>query len=117
MPRAITFCSGAMESSRSRINASAAVFFALSNFLRLSPGTNRNERIASRLRFAVHQPGAAATGHHLAALIGHGMLELDQPLGRTRLAGPLGDDFGVRLQRIAMEYRFWEIDIGHPEVT
>src|SRR5882757_8386352 len=117
MPRATTFWSGAMESSRSRIRASAAVFFALSNFLRLSPGTNRNDRIVSRLWFAMHQPGAAAARHHLAALIGHGVLELDQPLRGPRLAGALGNDFGVCLQRIAMEHGFWKFDVGHPEIA
>src|SRR3954453_4586723 len=86
MPRAATFPSGAMESSRSRISASAAVFFALSNFRTLSPGTNKNDRIGLYLRLAMHQPGAAAACYHLVALIGHPVFELDQSLGRPRLA-------------------------------
>src|SRR5262245_32783681 len=94
IPRAATLPSGAMESSRSRISASAAVFLALSNLRTLSPGTNRNERIASPLGFAEHQPGAAAARHHLAALIGHGVLELDQPLPRPRLALALRSEAG-----------------------
>src|SRR5262245_46632537 len=117
MLRAATLPSGAMESSRSRISASAAVFLALSNFRTLSPGTNRNERIASRLRLAEHQPGAAAACHHLAALVGRGVLELDQPLPRPRLALALGDDFGVRAQRVAMEYGLGEFDVGHAEIA
>src|SRR5687768_4647892 len=119
MPRAATFWSGAMESSRSRISASAAVFLALSYLRRLSPGTNRNERIDSGLglRFAVHQPGAAAACHHLAALVGRGVLEFDDALGRPRLAEPLGDDFGMRLQRIAVKHRFREFDVRHAEIA
>src|SRR3954468_1591348 len=90
--RAPTFSSGAMESSRSRISASAAVFFAFSNLRWLSPGTNRNDLIGSDLRFAVHQAGAATTCHHLAALIGHGVLEFHDTLVRPRLAFALGDN-------------------------
>ena len=67
--------------------ATGAVFFALSNFLTLSPGTNRNDRMTSRLWFAVHQPRSPATGNHLATLIGGGVLELDDALGRPRFAG------------------------------
>src|SRR5882724_6109102 len=96
-----TFSSGAIESSRSRISASAAVFLAFSNLRRLSPGTNRNDRIKLCLWFAMHQPGAAATCHHLTALIGHGVLELDDALRRARLAGALGNDLGMGFQRIA----------------
>src|SRR3954452_9344845 len=117
MPRAASFWSGAIESSRSRISASAAVFFALSNLRRLSPGTNRNDRIDLCLRFAMHQTGAAAACHHLAALIGHGVLEFHDALGRPRLAGALGDDLGVRLERIAVKHRFWKFDVGHAEVA
>src|SRR5882757_2481017 len=110
--RAPTFSSGAIESSRSRINASAAVFLAFSNLRRLSPGTNRNDRIKLCLWFAMHQAGAAATRDHLTALIGHGVLEFDDPLRRTRLAGALGNDLGMRLKRIAMKHRFWKLDVG-----
>src|SRR4029453_2993962 len=117
MPRAATLPSGAMESSRSRISASAAVFFALSNLRTLSPGTNRNERIASRLRFSQHQAGAAAACHHLAALVGHGVLELDQSLPRARFALALGDAFGVRPQRVAMEHGLGKLDLGHAEIA
>src|SRR5215204_2648472 len=108
-----------MESSRSRISASAAVFFALSNLRTLSPGTNRNDRIASGpgLRFAVHQAGAAAACHHLAALVGRGVFELDDALGRPRLADALGDDPGMRLQGVAVEYRLWKLDVGHAEIA
>src|SRR6267142_4049148 len=115
--RAPTFSSGAMESSRSRISASAAVFLAFSNLRWLSPGTNRNDRIGLDLRFAMHQAGPAAACHHLAALIGHGVLELDDTLVRPRLALALGDDLGVRLERIAVKYRFWKLDVGHAEVA
>src|SRR5260370_29058211 len=93
--RAPAFSSGAIESSRSRISASAAVFLAFSNLRRLSPGTNRNDRIKLRLWFAMHQAGAATACHHLAALIRHGMLKLDDALCRTRLAGALGNDLGM----------------------
>src|SRR2546430_1141293 len=117
MPRAATLPSGATESSRSRISASAAVFLALSNFRTLSPGTNKKERIASRLRFAEHQPGAEAACHHLAALVGHGVLELNQPLPRPRLALALGDDFGVRAQRIAVKHRLREFHFGHAQIA
>src|SRR5215510_11942660 len=117
MPRAATLPSGAMESSRSRMSASAAVFLALSNLRTLSPGTNRRERIASRLRFAKHQSGAAAGRHHLAALVGHGVLELDQPLPRPRLALALGNDFGVRAQRVAVEHRLGKFDLSHAEIA
>src|SRR3954451_18844638 len=95
--RAPTFSSGAIESSRSRISASAAVFLAFSNLRWLSPGTNKNERIGSGLRLAVHQAGPAAACHHLAALIGHGVLELHDALVRPRLAFAFGDDLGMRL--------------------
>src|SRR3954451_7367210 len=115
--RAPTFSSGAIESSRSRISASAAVFLAFSNLRTLSPGTNRNDRIGLYLLFAVHQPGAGAACHHLAALIGHGVLEFHDALGRPRLAGALGDDLGVRLERIAVKHRFWKFDVGHAEVA
>src|SRR5437016_5579362 len=115
--RAPTFSSGAIESSRSRISASAAVFLALSNLRRLSPGTNRNDRIGSSLRFAVHQPGPATTSHHLTALIGHGVLEFHDVLVRPRLAFTLGDNSGVRLERIAVKHRLWKLDVGHAEVT
>src|SRR5436190_1379426 len=117
MPRAATLPSGAMESSRSRISASAAVFLALSNFRTLSPGTNRKDRIVLRLRFAEHQPGTAAGRHHLAALVGHGVLELDEALPRPRLALALGNDFCVRPQRVAVEYGFREFDLGHSEIA
>src|SRR5438105_5580 len=117
MPRAATLPSGAMESSRSRISASAAVFLALSNFRTLSPGTNRKERIVSRLWFAEHQPGATAACHHLAALVGRGVLELDQPLPRPRLALARGNDLGVRPQGIAVEYGLGEFDLGHAEIA
>src|SRR6201991_2238687 len=117
MPRAATLPSGAMESSRSRISASAAVFLALSNFRTLSPGTNNIERIALCLRLAQHQAGAAAACHHLAALVGHGVLELDQPLPRPRFALALGDDFGVRPKRVAVEHGLWEFDFGHAEIA
>src|SRR3954452_10411734 len=117
MPRAASFWSGAIESSRSRISASAAVFFALSNLRRLSPGTNRNDRMGSTLRLAVHQPGAAAACNHLAALVGRGVLELDDTLGGPRLADALGQDFGVRLQRVAMKYRLWKLHIAHAEIA
>src|SRR5205085_905913 len=102
-----------MESSRSRISASAAVFLALSNLRTLSPGTNKNDRIASLLRFSMDQVGAAAACHYLVALIGHPVLELDQALRRPLLAGALGDDFGMRLQRVAMKHRLWKLDVGH----
>src|SRR5262249_47202993 len=117
MRRAETLPSGAMESSRSRISASAAVFLALSYFRTLSPGTNNMERIASRLRLAEHQPGAAASRHHLAVLVGHGVLELHQALPRPRLALALGDDLGVRAQRVAMEYRLGEFHLGHAQIA
>src|SRR5882757_8669700 len=106
-----------MESSRSRIKASDAVFLAFSYLRRLSPGTNRNDRIGSYLRFAMHQPGPAATRHHLAALIGHGVLELDNALRRPRLAGAFGDDLGMRLQRIAVKHRLREFDVGHAQIA
>src|SRR6186713_723045 len=115
--RAPTFSSGAIESSRSRISASAAVFFAFSNLRWLSPGTNRNDLIASRLRLAVHQAGPAAACHHLAALIGHGVLELDNALGRPRLAGALRDDLRVRLERITVKHRLRKLDVGHAEIA
>src|SRR5258708_37619661 len=111
-PRAATFWSGAIESSRSRIRASAAVFFALSNFRTLSPGTKRNDLIGiqafsdSSFGLAMHQARAAAACDHLAMLIGRGVLEFDDALGRSRFAGALGNDFGVRLERIAMKRRF-----------
>src|SRR5204862_1122463 len=93
--RAPTFSSGAIESSRSRIRASADVFLAVSNLRRLSPGTNRNDRIKLCLWFAMHQAGAAAARDHLAALIGHGVLELDDALRRAGLAGAFGNDLGM----------------------
>src|SRR3954471_11282712 len=106
MPRAATFWSGAMESSRSRISASAAVFLALSNLRTLSPGTNRNDRIITSILWpAMHQPGAAATCNHLAPLVGRGMLELDDALGRARLADALRYNSCMRFQRVAVEYR------------
>src|SRR3954449_5594594 len=117
MPRATTFWSGAIESSRSRIRASAAVFFALSNLRTLSPGTNRNDRIGSHLRFAMHEAGAAAARDHLAALVGRGVLELDDALRGPRLADALGDDPGVRLQRVAMKHRLWKLDVGHAQIA
>src|SRR5262245_37598425 len=117
MPRAAILPSGAMESSRSRISASAAVFLALSYFRMLSPGTNRNERIASRLRLAEDQPGVPPGRQHLAALVGHGVFELDQPLPRPLLALALGDDLGVRSQRIAVKYGLGELDLGHAEIA
>src|SRR5262245_12478573 len=112
MPRAPAFWSGATESSRSRIRQSAAVLHALSNFRVLSPGTNRNERIALRLRLAVHQAGAAADRHHFAALVGGGVLELDDALIGPRLALAFGDDFGVGLQRVTVEHRLWKLHLG-----
>src|SRR6185369_6598771 len=115
--RAPTFSSGAIESSRSRISASAAVFLAFSNLRRLSPGTNRNDRIDLRFRFAVHQPGATTACHHLAALIGHGVLEFDDALVRPRLALAFGDDLGMRLERIAVNHRLWKFNVGHAEVA
>src|SRR6185369_16842052 len=117
IPRAATLPSGAMESSRSRISASAAVFLALSNLRRLSPGTNRKDRIALCLRLAEHQPGAAAGCHHLASLVGHAMLELHDALPGPRLALALGNDFGVRPQRIAVEHRPWKLHLGHAEIA
>src|SRR5258708_24856859 len=119
MPRAATFWSGAIESSRSRISASAAVFFALSNLRVLSPGTNRNDRIGShlRLRFAMHQPGAATACDHLAALVGRGVLELDDTLRRPRFADALGNDLGVGFQRIAVKHRLQKLDVGHAEIA
>src|ERR1700748_2149942 len=115
--RAAIFWSGAIESSRSRISASAAVFLALSNFRVLSPGTNRNERMVSGLWFAMHQSGAAAAGDHLAPLIGRGVLEFDDTLSGPRFAGALGDDLGVGLQSIAMEHRLRKFDVGHAEIA
>src|SRR5436190_13858351 len=117
MPRAATLPSGAMESSRSRISASAAVFLALSKFRTLSPGTNRRDRIALRLRLAEHQPGTAAGRHHLAALVGHGVLELDKTLPWPRLARALGNDFCVRPQGIAVEHRLGKFDLGHTQIA
>src|SRR5438045_7138614 len=115
--RAPTFSSGAIESSRSRISASAAVFLAFSNLLRLSPGTNRIDRIKLGLWFAMHQAGAAATRHHLATLIGHGVLKLDNALRRSRLAGTLGNNPGMGFQRIAVKHRLWEFHVGHAQIA
>src|SRR5688572_4206704 len=115
--RAPTFSSGAMESSRSRISASAAVFLAFSNLRWLSPGTNRNDRIASHFRFAMHQPGAAAARHHLAALIGHGVLKFHDALVWPRLALSLRNDLGVRLERIAVKHRLREFDVSHAQIA
>ena len=53
----------------------------------------------------------------LAALIGHGVLEFDNPLCRPRFALSFGDNPGVRLERIAVKHRFWKFDVGHAEVT
>src|SRR4051812_1974683 len=110
-----------MESSRSRISASAAVFLALSNFRTLSPGTNRNDRIGSRLclrlRLAMHQAAAPAARHHLAALVGCRVFELHDALRGPRLADALGYDFGVRLQGVAVKHRLREFDVGHAEVA
>src|SRR5258708_2236098 len=123
MPRAATFPSGAIESSRSRISASAAVFFALSNFRTLSPGTKRNDLIGvqalsdSSFGLAVHQAGAAAACDHLAMLIGRGVFEFDDALGRPRFAGALGNDFGMRLERVAVKHRFRKLDVGHAEIA
>src|SRR4051812_43775573 len=117
MPRAATFWSGAIESSRSRISASAAVLLALSNLRTLSPGTNRNDRITSILWPAMHQPGAAAACNHLAALVGRGMLELDDALARARLADALRYDRCMRFQGVPVEYRLRKFYVSHAEIA
>src|SRR5215210_2356803 len=119
MPRATTFWSGAIESSRSSIKASAAVFFALSNLRTLSPGTNRNDRIDSSLwlRFAMHQACTAAACDHLPALVGCSVLELDDALHWSRFAGSFGDDLRMRFQRVAMKHGLRKLDVGHTEIA
>ena len=73
--------------------------------------------MVSGLWFAMHQSGAAAACDHLAPLIGRGVLEFDDTLSGPRFAGALGDDLGVRLQRIAMEHGLGKFDIGHAEIA
>src|SRR5260221_6509982 len=99
------------------MRASAAVLFALSNLRVLAPGTNRNDRIASHLRFAMDQARAAAACDHLAALVCRRMLELDDTLRRPRFADALGDDPGMRFQRVAVKHRLWKPDVGHAEIA
>ena len=65
----------------------------------------------------MHQACTAAACDHLAALIGCGVLELNDPLRWTRFAGAFGNDPGMSFQGIAMEYRLRKLDIGHAEIA
>jgi hypothetical protein len=37
--------------------------------------------------------------------------------GSAATAGALRDNLRVRFQRVAVEYRLWEFDVSHPQIT
>src|SRR5216683_3278147 len=78
LARAAALRSGAIESSRSTITASAPLAIALSSFLPPSAGTNRNDRIvAPLLRLHADEGLAAALGDELVVLVVGAVVELD----------------------------------------
>jgi hypothetical protein len=65
----------------------------------------------------VHQAGAATACDHLAALVCRRMLEFDDALRWSLFADPLGDDPGVRFERIAVKHRLWKLDVSHTKIA
>src|SRR5690348_524746 len=130
-PRARAFCSGAIESSRSTMMASAPLAIALSSFLPPSAGTNRYDRIAADFSslaassaaslvwsFGPHADEglAAALGNELVVLIVGAVVELDDAGTRSRLRLALGDHLGGAVHGVVLEQRVGEFDLCHAEV-
>src|SRR5690349_9392966 len=119
--RARALPSGAIESSRSTITASAPLVIALSSFLPPSAGTNRNERIADSicsgsLRPHAHERLAAAFGDQLVVLVVGAVVEFDDAGARPRFRLALGDHLGGAMDGVALEQRMGKLHVGHAEI-
>src|SRR5574337_253365 len=145
LARACALRAAATESSRSRISTSAPLASALASLRSLSAGTNSSERSFSALTGLPSGPCGTTSPrdveHGLRAAGRRRSRRLPQ---HQRLAGagadlvavlvetlvPEGDDAGVRARgaradfldrraradRVAVEHRFRETHVGHPEV-
>src|SRR5271166_732138 len=102
--RAVDLRSGATESSRSRINASAAQSRALAIFRSLSPGTNSNDRMATMASEGSHAEETVVREGVIDALAD----KLLQRLGRAAAKRPVA--------RSAVETRDW-IVVGETVAT
>src|SRR6185369_13514775 len=116
MSRAIFLRSVATESSRSRIRPSGPEDGPLASLRSESPGTNRKERIGSAFRAFAHERLALALGDDLATLVGGGVVELDDARIDARLAFSRAQHRRAYLERVAVEYRLGEADVGHAEI-
>ena len=88
---------------------------ALSNFLALSAGTNRNERILI-LRPHVDERLPTAFGDQLIVLIVGAMMEFDDAGAGARFRLAFADHFGGAVDGVALEQRVGEFDVGHAEI-
>src|SRR6188472_2712754 len=118
MSRAIVLRSVVTESSRSRISPSGPLDGPLASLRSESAGTNRKERIALSSGFGAlaHQRLALAFGDDLGALIGGGVRELDDAGVGPRLALARAQHHRPHPERVAVEHRLGELDVGHAEI-
>src|SRR5262245_45900008 len=113
--RASGLPSGATESSRSRMTASAPLVNALSSLRLLSAGANRNERIGLFWPHP-HEGLASALGDQLAILIVSAMVKLDDAGAGARFRFALGDHFGRGMHGVAFKQWMRKLDLGHAEI-
>src|ERR1035437_182261 len=116
--RACALRSGVIESSRSRITASAPLAIALSSLAPPSAGTNKRERImfAASLRPHDDEGVAVAFGHQRAVLLERLVMEFDDTGARARLRRPLAHDHRRAIDGVALEQRIGEFYVGHAEI-
>src|SRR6185437_2220732 len=113
--RAAPLRSGAIESSRSTMTASAPLATALSSFEPPSAGTKRRERMCL-FRPLDDEHVAVALGDELAVLLEALMMEFDDAGVRARLRFALGDDGRLATHGVAFEQRVGEAHVRHAEI-
>src|SRR6185295_102788 len=117
MPRAALLRAELTESSRSMSSTSAPEPTPLASFLSSSAGMNSKERMGSHLRSLAHHRLPLAFGYHLTSLVEGLVQELDDARVGPRLGFPFAHHLRREVERIAVEHRLGELDIGHAEVA
>src|SRR5665213_2685618 len=113
--RACALRSGAIESSRSRITASAPLAIALSSLAPPSAGAQSRARINS-LRPHIDEGVAVAFGHQRAVLFEGLVMEFDDAGAGARFRRALAHNQRRAVHGIALEQRIGKFHVGHAEI-
>src|SRR5450830_1638400 len=120
--RARSLRSGAIESSRSMMTASAPLAIALSSLVPPSAGTNRSERITfsaslvGSLRPHDDEGLAVAFGHQRAVLLEGLVMKFNDAGAGARFRRALAHDLRAAVDGVALEQRIGKFHVGHAEI-